>query len=173
MWKAILGALAVLFALSAADTKPTSATYVTNGDVQATLRRAPENSVADQQIRVVDLGKYNVGVGVVHRSAKATQSAVEHDQVTEIYHIIEGSGTLVTGGTLVNPRRRPPDAPQVRELNGPSAGGTTLRNGESRRVVPGDVIIIPAGVGHWFSAIDGSIRYLVVRIDSDKVLPSK
>ena len=173
MHRIIPGLFAMLFVLSAADTKPTSATYVTHDDVQATLKRAAPESVADQQIRVVDAGKSNVCVGVVYRSAKATQGAVEHDQVTEVYHIIDGSGTLVTGGTLVNPQRRVPDAAQVRELNGPSVGGTTLQNGESRRVVPGDVIIIPAGVGHWFSAIDGSIRYLVVRIDPDKLLPAK
>src|SRR6266851_8443996 len=106
MKKATLPALAILLALAAADKKPTSATYVTNDDVQATLKRAPENSVSDQQIRVVDVGKYNVAIGVVYRSAKAVQAAVEHDQVTEVYTIMEGSGTLVTGGTLVNAKRR-------------------------------------------------------------------
>lgn len=170
----IPGFFATLLVLSAADTKPTTATYVTHADVQATLQRAAPDSVADQQIRVVDTGKSNVCVGVVYRSSKATQGAVEHDQVTEVYHIIDGSGTLVTGGTLVNPKRRPPDAPQVRDLNGPSVGGTTLMNGESRRVGPGDIVIIPAGVGHFFSAIEGaSITYLVVRVDPDKVVPLK
>ncbi|MBI3665950.1 MAG: hypothetical protein HY236_06955 [Acidobacteria bacterium] len=173
MRKAMLGVVAVLFALSAADTKPTSATYVSNDDIRATVKRAPENGVADQQIRVADLGKYNVGVGVVHRSAKATQGAIEHDQLTEVYHILEGSGTLVTGGTLANPRRLAPTSKVVTELNGPSVGGSALEKGESRRVGPGDVVIIPPGVGHWFSAIDGSIDYLVVRVDGDKVLSPK
>jgi mannose-6-phosphate isomerase-like protein (cupin superfamily) len=174
MHRALPAFFAALFVLSAADTKPTSATYVTHDDVQATLKRAAPDSVADQQIRVVDAGKSNVCIGVVYRSAKATQSAVEHDHVTEVYHIIEGSGTLVTGGTLVNPTRRPPEAPQVRDLNGPSVGGTNLANGESRHVGPGDVVIIPAGVGHFFSGIDGpSITYLVVRVDPDKVVPVK
>jgi mannose-6-phosphate isomerase-like protein (cupin superfamily) len=173
MQKAMPGGLVILCALFAADRKPTSATYVTNAEIQATLKRAPENSVTDQQIRLVDAGKANVGVGVVYRSAKANQAAVEHDQMTEVYHIIEGSGTLVTGGTIVNPQRRGPDHPSVRELNGPSVNGTALQNGESRQVGPGDVVVIPAGVGHWFRAIDGSIRYLVVRVDADKILPPK
>jgi mannose-6-phosphate isomerase-like protein (cupin superfamily) len=141
--------------------------------VEATLRRAPEVSVTDQQIRVADVGKVNVGVGVVYRSAKATQAAVEHDQMTEVYHIMEGSGVLVTGGKIVNPERRGPEHPSVRDLNGPSVNGTALEDGESRKVGPGDVVIIPAGVGHWFRAIDGSIRYLVVRVDANKILAAR
>jgi mannose-6-phosphate isomerase-like protein (cupin superfamily) len=171
MQKLLFAILTVLSAL-AADTRST-ATYVPSSDVQATLKRAPENSVSDQQIRVVDVGKYNIGVGAVYRSVKAVQAAVEHDQVTEVYTIMEGSGTLVTGGTLVNAKRRPGDHRSVAELNGPSVDGTGLQGGESRRVGPGDVVIIPAGVGHYFSSVDGSIKYLVVRVDLDKVVPVK
>jgi quercetin dioxygenase-like cupin family protein len=173
MKKATLPALAILFALAAADKKPTQATYVTSDDVQATLKRAPEGTVSDQQIRVIDVGKVNVGIGAVYRSQKAPQQAVEHDQMTEVYHVMEGSGTLVTGGTIVNPQRRAPDHPSVRDLNGPSINGTALQNGESHKIGPGDVVVIPAGVGHWFSAVDGTIRYLVVRVDADKFLQAK
>ena len=93
--------------------------------------------------------------------------------MTEVYTIMEGSGTLVTGGTMVNPKRREATHRSVAELNGPSVDGTGLQNGQSRRVGPGDVVVIPAGVGHFFSAIDGSIRYLVVRVDPDRVIPLK
>jgi quercetin dioxygenase-like cupin family protein len=44
---------------------------------------------------------------------------------------------------------------------------------ESQKICPGDAVVIPAGVGHWFSAVDGTIRYLVVRVDADKVLAAK
>jgi mannose-6-phosphate isomerase-like protein (cupin superfamily) len=173
MRKLLLAMTAALCALTAADTKPSSATYISKDDLEATLRRAPVDSVTDQQIRVVDVGKATVGVGVVFRSAQAPQVAAEHDQMTEVYHILDGSGTLVTGGTIVNPRRRAATETTVRDLNGPGASGTRLENGESRHVGPGDVVIIPAGVGHWFSSVDGSIRYLVVRVDADKLLAPK
>lgn len=172
MQKATLAVLLIAGALFAADKKST-ATYVTKEDVQATLKRAPENGVSDQQIRVVDVGKGNVAVGVVNRPGKGNQGAIEHDQVTEVYQILEGSGTLVTGGKMTDPQRRKPDEPTVRDLVGPSVSGAALENGESRRVGPGDLIIIPAGVPHWFSAVDGSVRYLVVRVDPDKLLPAK
>lgn len=159
--------------LSAADTKPSSATYITNNDVQSTLKQMPPNKVTDQPVRVVDTGKQNVGIGVVHRSAQAAQNAVEHDQVTEVYHILAGSGTMVTAGSLVNPQKRPPTDVAFRELSGPSTTGASLQNGESHHVGPGDIVIIPAGVGHWFSKVDGSIDYVVVRIDPDKVVHLK
>src|ERR1700730_18633554 len=107
MQKIVLGVLTVWFALSAADTKPTSATYIANNDVQATIKGMPADKVTDKALRVVDTGKQNVGIGRVHRSAKATQTSLEHEQVTEVYHILAGSGTMVTGGTQVNPQRRP------------------------------------------------------------------
>jgi mannose-6-phosphate isomerase-like protein (cupin superfamily) len=159
--------------VSAADSKPTSATYIPRADIEATLKRAPPDSVSDQQVRVVDVGKAKVALGAVYRSAKAKQSAVFHDQVSEMYYILEGSGTLVTGGTLVNPKRRAADEPVVKDINGPSVGGTAIEGGESRRIAPGDVLIIPAGVPHWFSSVEGEIRYIMFRVDPDKILPLK
>ena len=173
MQKLLLGLLTVLFALSAADTKPSSAAYITHNDVQATIKGMPADKVTDKAVRVVDTGKQNVGIGVVHRSAQAKQTSVEHDQVTEVYHILAGSGTMVTGGTQVNPQRRPANDTALRELTGPSTAGASVQNGESRQVGPGDIVIIPAGVPHWFSKVDGSIDYVVVRVDPDKVVHVK
>lgn len=173
MQRMLLTICVVMSAASAANTTPASGVHVSNETIQATLKKAPANSVTDQQIRVVDVGKANVGIGVVHRSAAAAQTAIEHDELTEVYHVIRGSATLVTGGTLLNPRREAPDSKVVRELNGPTMRGSTLQNGESQRIGPGDVVIIPPGVGHWFSSVDGSIDYLVVRVDPDKALGLK
>lgn len=175
MLRAMLGVLGLLFALSTmADRNPTSATYVAAADVQATLKKAPPTSVSDQPIRVVDAGGYNVGIAVVHRPKTSVQgSPVEHDKVTEIYHVMEGSGTLVTGGTLVNPKPRPADSREVARVNGPSVTGTSVQGGETRRISAGDVVIIPAGVPHWFSEIQESLTYVVVRVDPEKVVPLK
>lgn len=152
----------------AGSDKTNSATYVSASDIQTALSKLPQDAVTDLPLRVVDIGKGNAGVAVVLRSAKPVQTAVDHEQVTEIYYILEGSGTLVTGGTLVKPKRT--SSP----IAGPTNIGTVLENGESRKVGPGDVVIIPAGVGHWFSHIDGeAMRYMIVRFDPDKVLPEK
>jgi mannose-6-phosphate isomerase-like protein (cupin superfamily) len=157
---------------SQSGTPRVSAVDVTNADIRATIKTAPADAVMDQQIRVVDIGAYNVAVGVLHRAAKATQTAISHADVTEVYHIIEGAGTFVTGGEMVDPTPSPADGNTVKVLVGPSTGGTSIRGGQSRRVGPGDVIVIPPGVAHWFSAVESDMNYLVVRVDATHVLPA-
>src|SRR5262245_134745 len=104
-----------------------SAVDVTRADLLATLKQAPAGGVMDQQIRVVDIGTYNVAVGVLHRAANARQTAISHAQVTEVYHIIDGAGTLVTGGVMLDPASLPADGNTVQVQVGPSSGGTAVR----------------------------------------------
>lgn len=55
--------------------------------------------------------------------------------------------------------------------DGPGESGTAIQGGTSQRVKAGDIVVIPAGTPHWFSAIEGSISYLVVRVDPNRILP--
>jgi mannose-6-phosphate isomerase-like protein (cupin superfamily) len=158
--------------------KNCSASYIGRDEIQAYLKRAPAraaNNVSDQQIRAVDVGKSHVDVGVVYRGgAQAAGSAVaEHDLVSEVYYIIDGSATLVTGSDIVGWKARPADNQAVRLLNGPGGNGESIRNGVAHDLKPGDSIIIPAGVGHLFTKVNGHIEYLMVRVDPDKVTPIK
>lgn len=153
---------------------PTAATDVTNADVLTILKMAQ----TDQQLKVVDLGKYNVGVGILHRgktgpgaSTVDGVSGLSHTQVTEVYYIISGSGTLVTGGTMTDPSPEPAEGATVKVLVGPTMRGR-FQKGQSRTVGAGDIIIIPSGVPHGFSAIEDHVDYLAVRVDADHVLPA-
>src|SRR5260370_19722461 len=89
-----------------------AATDVTNVEIQATVQKTASAPVSDQAIRVVNVNdEYNVGIGVVHRAKTAGRSAgggIEHSQITEVYHVIEGNATLVTGGGIEDTRRMPP-----------------------------------------------------------------
>jgi mannose-6-phosphate isomerase-like protein (cupin superfamily) len=159
-------------AVPATSTLP--ATYVSAEDIQANLKAAPNAATNPQpNVRVVDAGGYNVAVGVLHRPQTPLGGAAVHFKVTEIYHVMDGAGTLVTGGTMVNPKTRPADAISVRLEDGPGASGTGIEGGETRRIKAGDVVIIPAGVPHWFSAIEGSITYVVMRVDPNRVIATK
>jgi len=151
------------------------ATYINNSEIQAYFKRVPADlGVADQQVRAVDVGHTNVDIGVVFRGKITTPNAVaEHDLVSEVYHVIDGEATLVTGPDITDLKPRPADDRAVRDLNGPGGNGATIRNGKTYQLKPGDVVIIPAGVGHWFTKIDDHIRYLMVRIDPDKLTPPK
>jgi mannose-6-phosphate isomerase-like protein (cupin superfamily) len=174
----ITGMIAIAVAALQATTSsqsgmpPRTATDVTKADFEKTLERAPASGVMDQQIRVIDIGKYNVAVGVLHRAAKAKHTAIAHAQVTEVYHILQGSGTLVTGGTIVGATAVPSDSETHKVLVGPSTTGASINDGQSRTVGPGDVIVIPPGVAHWFAAVSADMNYLVIRVDGEHVLPA-
>jgi mannose-6-phosphate isomerase-like protein (cupin superfamily) len=165
-------------ALLAQDTRPScnkcSGTYITSEEIQAYVKRSPPNAVVtDQQVRAVDVGKSNVDIGVVYRNSAASGAVAEHDLVSEVYHVIDGSATLVLGWDVTDLKKRPADDRAVRMLNGPGGNGASIRNGVTYHLKPGDVVIIPAGVGHWFTKIDDHISYLMVRVDPDKVTPLK
>jgi mannose-6-phosphate isomerase-like protein (cupin superfamily) len=162
------------------DPQPTCkmcpATYIATSEIQAYGKKAMAERLTDQQVRDVEIGKSHIGMGVVYRgklAAPAPASVAEHDLVSEVYHIIDGSATLVTGPDLVDKKRRPADLETVRLFNGPGNNSASIRNGVTHDLTPGDVIVIPAGTGHWFTKIDDHITYLMVRIDPDKVTPLK
>jgi mannose-6-phosphate isomerase-like protein (cupin superfamily) len=97
------------------------------------------------------------GIVVRRRSGGGEpQYAIAHPFSTEIYYIIDGTASLVTGGVLDPPPPAPADPDIVRS--------TAIRNGQTRRVGRGDVIVVPAGAPHWFDAIDGTITYLESRV---------
>jgi len=169
---AVLSAWVVL----AAAQQPLPAIDVLAAAIQATLQEqiATGRPVVDTPIRTVDAGGHNVGVGLVRRTAPAQGGSAAHDRVTEVYYIIEGAGTLVTGGSLVEPNRRESANATVTGINGPGISGTRIENGMSRRIAKGDVVIIPAGTPHWWSAIEApEIYYIVVRVDPEQVVALK
>src|SRR5665213_2416958 len=101
--------------LFAQEPKPTcdhcSATYIPKSELDAYTKRAIENKIVDQQVRSVDLGKTQIGIGMVTRGKLApgqggAESVAEHEQISEVYYIIDGSATLLTGPDLVDPVKR-------------------------------------------------------------------
>ena len=176
---ACIAAACSLAALTAqGDPQPTCrmcpASYIADDEIQAYVKKAIAEKLTDQQIRDVEIGKSHVGIGVVHRgklAAPAPESVAEHDLVSEVYHVIEGTATLVTGPDLVGKKRRPADLETVRLFNGPGNNSVSIRNGVTHELEAGDVIVIPAGTGHWFTKIDDHITYLMIRLDPDKVTP--
>jgi uncharacterized protein GlcG (DUF336 family)/mannose-6-phosphate isomerase-like protein (cupin superfamily) len=91
----------------------------------------------------------------VHASHRAEAGKVEvHAQDTDIIYVLEGSATLVTGGTVVDGKTVEPD--EIR--------GAAIRGGDSREIRKGDVIIVPNGVPHWFQQVPGPLNYYVVKV---------
>jgi uncharacterized protein GlcG (DUF336 family)/mannose-6-phosphate isomerase-like protein (cupin superfamily) len=92
---------------------------------------------------------------MVHASHRDKAGVVEiHEQDTDIVYVLKGSAQLVTGGTPVGTKTIAPH-----ELRAPTVNG-----GETRRLVPGDVVIIPNGVPHWFKEVEAPFDYYVVKV---------
>lgn len=184
MLKPLLITIAVTLTIGAvyAQNVPTAtcqgcpASYISNEELQAYLKRAMARNQIDQQVRSVDIGTSGVAVGMVHRTkldGPQPNSVAEHDHVSEVYHIISGAATLVTGPDLIDAQRRPATNENVRLLNGPGSNAAGIRNGVTHQLKAGDALIIPAGTGHLFTKIDDHITYLMIRVDPDKVVPWK
>ncbi len=176
---------------------PKDAVVITNEDIKAVLKYAADTkrTIPDNSIRVIDMGAYQLAVAVVHRGAtgggtgnaaagagNAAQAAcgepragakgpngIFHEDTAETYVVISGSGTLITGGTIVNGTRSAPDNEVTTILNGPSCNGTMV-GFTSRQIKEGDIIVIPERVPHGFSAVPDHVTYLSVRPDLKKVL---
>ena len=164
----------VLLLAQAGATKAPQATDVKASDVQATVKEEIAKKVTDIPIRTVDAGGHNVSVAVVHRDKGTNLTAMAvHDKVSEVYQVVEGSGTFVTGGTLVKPQKRESSSDTVKQLSGPGFAGTGIQGGMSRRVSKGDIVIIPAGTPHGFTDVQETITYTIVRIDPSRLLALK
>ena len=92
---------------------------------------------------------------MVHASRRDAAGQVEvHTRDTDIIYMLDGTTTFVTGGTVVDGKTTAPD--EIR--------GTSVKDGETRRLGKGDVIIVPNGTPHWFKDVQGPVLYYVVKV---------
>jgi mannose-6-phosphate isomerase-like protein (cupin superfamily) len=119
--------------------------YKTADDLAAVLRKTTEATPAMSTSAVANTDQYRINI--VRRGKGA--GAIAHAGNTEVHYIVDGSATFVTGGSIV----RPAAAGAVAEI----------RDGVSRHVSKGDVVVIPENSPHWYKDVDGSITYLEVR----------
>ena len=165
--------LTALLLLAQAGSMSLPAVDVSASELRAAVEEMAASGVTDTPIRTIDAGGHHVGVAIVHRAPVANVVAgTIHSEVTEVYTVVEGSGTLVTGGRLIDPQPRENTA-RRRMVSGPGWTGTGMEGAVTRRVSAGDIIIIPAGTPHYFAEVFEAITYSVVRIDPGQGLTLK
>jgi mannose-6-phosphate isomerase-like protein (cupin superfamily) len=101
----------------------------------------------------------------------ANVGMLAHASTAETYVVIAGSGTLVTGGQILDGRKSPAESDVVKILNGPTCNGKVAGDFVSTKMNVGDIAVIPAGVPHGWSEIPTEVTYLSVRPDPEHVLP--
>ena len=99
---------------------------------------------------LIEVGDYKI-----HASRRDSAGIAEiHTRDTDIAYILQGSATLVTGGTAVD----------VKAIGPEELRGRAIEGGETRKLAPGDVVVIPNGVPHWFKQVEGPLLYFVVKV---------
>ena len=128
---------------------PPTTTAITAAEVAAMISKSPADRNALGQ-RMLQLGTYSVNLE--HRVV--SQAAAVHEKEAELFYVIDGAGTIVTGGKLVEERRQ----------NEANLQGTSIEGGTSRRISKGDWVIVPEGVPHQIPAVEGALSVMTLHL---------
>jgi mannose-6-phosphate isomerase-like protein (cupin superfamily) len=147
------------------------ATLITAAQIEAHKKNMIAAKDDDVPMNMVKAGggsdKYQVGVSVVNRNkGQKNPNYAVHDDVAEVYYVVEGKGRMKLGGKISDWKRRP-----VSAGNGRGSAGTTAVGARDVTIAKGDVLIIPAGTPHKWEDAEEFTSYVVVRIDPDGVAP--
>jgi mannose-6-phosphate isomerase-like protein (cupin superfamily) len=124
---------------------PAGKTMVSAADVNALIAKAKAER-KDQPIiaqSLLQLAPYNVSL----EYRASVGNAAVHETEAELFYVVDGAATLVTGGKLTAEKR----------TNAENLSGTGIEGGESRHVAKGDFVMVPDHTPHWFSKIDGTV----------------
>ena len=94
----------------------------------------------------------NLSITIAHRTEAGMVEV--HDKETDTFYVLDGSATIVTGGAMVGGSDTGPGQHR----------GTDITGGKAQKLAKGDVMVIPAGVPHWFKEVPSSIDYYVVKV---------
>jgi mannose-6-phosphate isomerase-like protein (cupin superfamily) len=131
---------------------PSTKLYSSSEDVMAMIAKAKASRKEGQPIvtdRILQLAP--ISANLEYRGSVGP--AAVHEKEAEIFYVIDGSGTLVTGGKLVNEKR-----------NGDNLQGTAIEGGNSRPIAKGDFAIVPEGTPHWFGKINGTLVLMSLHV---------
>jgi len=135
--------------------RPAPKLFASAGDVTALIEKAKKERKPDQANfaqPIVQLAPYNANLE--YRVAGINANASVHEKEAEMFFVVEGSGTLVTGGKLRDERRTNPE----------NLSGSGIDGGTRKKVSKGDYIMVPEGVPHWFGEIDGALVLMSIHL---------
>jgi len=131
---------------------PAMKLFASSADVSDLIAKAKAQRKENQptvSLPILQLAPYNANL---EYRASVGPAAI-HEKEAEMFYVIDGSATLVTGGKLIGETR-----------NGDNLNGTGIEGGSPRTVSKGDFIIVPENTGHWFSKIDGVLVLMSLHV---------
>lgn len=142
MKPAILAGI-VLFAAAgtySGSSAPAAVTFIPSARVSAAFAKGAP---------LLETGGYKI-----HASRREAPGMAEvHERDTDIIYVLEGTATLVTGGEVIGGKATAQD--EIR--------GDSIRGGQPRQLAKGDLLVVPNGVPHWFTEVQGPFLYYVVK----------
>ena len=132
---------------------PAMKEYASSSEVASMLAKAKSIRKQDQPVvsqRIIGLAPYSANL----EYRPAVGPATVHEKEAEIFYVVDGSATLVTGGKLVNEKR----------TNAENLAGTAIEGGSTRKVAKGDFFVVPENTPHWFSPIDGELVLMSLHV---------
>ena|SRR6266436_362377 len=155
--RAIVISLTLTLVTAAAQAQQPAAqamkTFSSSTDVVALIAKAKSERKGDAPVvaeRILALAPYNANL----EYRAAVGPAAVHEKDAEMFYVIDGSATMVTGGKLVNEKRN----------NADNLGGTAIEGGQSRQIAKGDFIMVPENTAHWFSQINGTLVVMSLHV---------
>jgi len=129
--------------------------FAGSADVTAMIAKAKAERKPDQANiaqPIVRLAPYTANLE--YRVAGVNAPASVHEREAEMFYVVEGSGTLVTGGALREEKR----------TNAENLSGSGIDGGSSRRLAKGDWVMVPEKTAHWFTQIDGTLVLMSIHL---------
>jgi mannose-6-phosphate isomerase-like protein (cupin superfamily) len=154
--KAFVGGLALVslsIALSAQAPAPAPKVYASAADVTALMANAKNTRKPDQanlSQPIVSAAPYSANL----EYRVGNQNASVHEREAEMFYVVDGAGTLVTGGKLREERR----------TNPANLSGTGIDGGQRRRIAKGDFAMVPENTPHWFDQIEGTLVLMSIHL---------
>ncbi len=149
----LLASVAMAQQQSEQPATPPMNTFASAADVQALIAKATRERKEGQPVfsqRILQLAPYRVSL----EYRASVGPATIHEREAEIFYVMDGAATMVTGGKLMNETR-------PREYN---LQGTAIEGGTPRSIAKGDFIIVPENTAHWFSAIDKTLILISLHV---------
>src|SRR5689334_19880465 len=166
----VLGTFVLLLSAAAAAQQPATQgpppvkLFAGSADVTAMIAKAKAERKPDQPNFVqpiVQVAPYNANLE--YRAAGVNAPASVHEREAEMFYVVEGSGTLVTGGTLRDEKR----------TNAENLTGSGIEGGSPRRVTKGDWVMVPEKTAHWFTQIDGALVLMSIHLPHASMTSSR
>ena len=121
-------------------------------DLAAIIAKQPADRNGSATFMQLDPYKVNMEHRVMDQAASV------HEKEAELFYVLDGAGTLVTGGKLVDEKR----------TNDANLSGTSISGGVSRQVKKGDFILVPEGVPHHFPKVEGNLTLMSLHLPRAK-----